>query len=778
MDIAEGFVVCEKIKKEEILKELQEKKELKNYTFLTFSELENKLYGLCAKESIFTLMREYQLSYALAAEFMRYIPYVEDKFYHNPKLDSLVSAKRFLIQRNLYIRDAFFDLRLRRLPMTFVSEENPVLQKRAMERVLQYTAVKVYAKESCTYTPTVYVFHDIYDEAVFVCNQIAKLVREGIPYHKIHICNMDEEYAVLFERLAVTYSLPISLPKHKNINALPIAKQFLHLCGSKESFAEILRELDAKSEYYRVIFNLIVEYNLEAKNPWEYRAFFYEVFKKISYTAPVYEDMITVDKPRVFTDDEYVFFLGLNLGYAPAVYRDEEYLSDTELSLLNLPTSTEKNKAEKENLKRVLLGTKNITVSYKRFKGSEEYLPSDCIRELKLEVREGVNLYGYSPTEDRIRLGILYTLYQKYRVSDAALTEYSLTDLKYQQYDNRYKKIEPSLMDERYRDNPLKMAYSNLKTFFACPFSYYADRILGLNEFKPSMSARLGSFSHAVLEDSYSPDFDFGKSVIKNTALLAEDGKDKFYFTVMKDVLQDLIEYNRRQEGLSVLNTVERETHIVYAEDGFIFEGFIDKLLYTELNGEIYAAIIDYKTGKDVISLDNASDGFHLQLPSYMFLLSKYEKFKNKPLHIIGIYLQKVNIIALDNTMDIVSQREKSFRLQGFSVRSRELLRMLDPNFDKSDYIAGMSTLKSGEFSRYARLITEDEQGELIKLVEGLIHRANREIRGAEFAIAPKEINGKNESCTFCKYKDICYMKYEDLVELAVKPYPKEKEAV
>lgn len=776
MEIAEGFVVCDKSKKEEILKELNQKKEIKNYIFLTLSELENKLYGFCAKDSIFTLMQEYRMSYALALEYMRYIPYVEDKAYHNPKLDSLVTAKRLLLQRGLYIQDAFFPLRLRQFPLTFVCLEENALLKKVRERVAQYTVVADYIPCMRTHKPVVHAFHDIYDEVVFVCNRITELVRKKVPYHKIHICNMDREYAFLFERLAGTYSLPLQLPKHKNINALPIAKRFLSLCGIKESFAEVLQDLDSESKYYRLIFNLIVTYNLENKRPSEYRTFFYEQFKQTPFSSTVYEDMISVENPRVFSDDEYVFYLGLNLGSAPRVYRDEQYLTDMELSILNLPTSAEKNIVEKEGLKRILLGTKNITVSFKRFKGSEEYLPSNCIFELGLEVIEEKNAYGYSKTEDRIRLGILYTLYQKYRISDSALEQYSLKDLDYQRYDNKYKKIDNSLMTERYRDKPLKMAYSNLKTFFACPFAYYADRILGLNEFKPSMSARLGSFSHAVLEDSYSPDFDFDKSVVKNTALLAEDGKDKFYFMVMQDILRDLIDFNRRQEGLSVLNTVEREAHIVYTEEEFLFEGFIDKLLYTEINGEIYAAIIDYKTGKDVISLDNASDGFHLQLPSYMFLLSKYDKFQGKPLHVIGIYLQKVNIIALDNTMDIVSQREKSFKLQGFSVQSRELLRMLDPNFDKSEYIAGMSTLKSGEFSRYARLITEDNQKELIELVENLIRRANREIRSAEFTIAPKYIDGKNESCTFCRYRDICYMKYEDLVELAVKPYPKEKE--
>ena len=52
--------------------------------------------------------------------------------------------------------------------------------------------------------------------------------------------------------------------------------------------------------------------------------------------------------------------------------------------------------------------------------------------------------------------------------------------------------------------------------------------------------------------------------------------------------------------------------------------------MYTQIDDEIYAVLIDYKTGKDVLSLDNVEDGFHLQLPAYMYLLSCYEPFQGK----------------------------------------------------------------------------------------------------------------------------------------------------
>ena len=157
-----------------------------------------------------------------------------------------------------------------------------------------------------------------------------------------------------------------------------------------------------------------------------------------------------------------------------------------------------------------------------------------------------------------------------------------------------------------------------------------------------------------------------------------------------------------------------------------------------------------------------------------MYLLSKYEPFKDKKINIIGIYLQKVNIIALDNTISIEEQRNKSFRLQGYSNKDRSLLALLDPNYYSSDYIQSMMTLKSGEFGRFSKIISNDEINDMIILVDDLINKASIDIHNGEFSISPKKIDGVNQSCTFCKYKDLCFVKYNDFIDLEKKEFKKE----
>ena len=46
------------------------------------------------------------------------------------------------------------------------------------------------------------------------------------------------------------------------------------------------------------------------------------------------------------------------------------------------------------------------------------------------------------------------------------------------------------------------------------------------------------------------------------------------------------------------------------------------------------------------------------------------------------------------------------------------------------------------------------------------VKEASSKIINAEFDINPKKMKDEIRSCKYCKYKDICYMKNEDIVNL------------
>ncbi len=776
--LKEGFVICEEEEKRRILEE----NTMKNYIFMTPNILLKNIYGGVKKEALFSLMDQYSLSYDLAKEYMKYIPYVLDKTYNNIKLDSLVSAKSYLKKMGFIEDNPLFNYRLNQFPITFLTSNYTKELQNIIAELKKKTEVILFTKESLKLKPNVYEYKSIKEECYGIMNEMKKLHEEGIPYQRMYLINMSSNHEFIFKRLSKTYNIPIHFKPIRNITHTAFAKKFLHLLEEKESFSEILATV-GDSNYIKPLMALISDYSLEDKSPKDYIDFFQREFKNFKYEDTLYEDMVNVSDIVSLGDMDYAFYMGFNQGVSPKIYKDEEYLSDSLLHELGLSTSVEKNIEERNKLIFFIENTKNLFISYPIKVQVNELYPSSLIQALDLKTYTKDAPLGYSLAEDNLRLSVDMSIYDKTKEISPKLEFYNVEHIPYNTYDNTFKGISKKHMEERFKENAsISLSYSTMKYYFECPFHYYCDNILKLSTFESTSATRLGTYSHAVLQDSYNSDFDFVKSTEKNLNegikdLNSKDAlKDKFYFSQMNEILMDLIHYNKRHEELSELKNVLCEEHIIFEEGNLKFHGFIDKLLYTEINGEIYAAIMDYKTGKDYITLDNVEDGFHLQLPSYMYLLSKAERFKGKKIHIIGIYLQKVNMIALDRNLDKLEQREKSFRLQGFTISDPALILMLDPFYNKSDYIQSMMTTKNGNFGRFAKLLSEEQEEDLIELVDVFIHKTKDGIMEAQFDIAPKRIEGNDVSCTFCKYKDICFKKYEDYVFLEEKKFGSEVE--
>lgn len=766
--IKEGFIICDNDTKKRIIKET---KNFKNYMFISLSDIESKLFGNIDKTAIFKLVHKYEISYELALELINYIKYVERINYSNPKLDSLVSMRNYLISEGLLTIDKLFINRLKQYPVTFINPTMNKRLKRLVNELNRYTNVYYISDNKNEYNHNVYHFDNSYDECVYMFNEINKLIKDGIPLNNIYIMNSDDSYEYILKRLAHNYNIPVEFKSDKNILTCDFAKDVLYKLDKYDDFNELILNIDKESIFYNKFIDMINEYKLYKYKPNVLREFIINKFKNMSYEAIKYKDSINVKVNYNPKDSDYVFFLGLNLGSAPKIHKNDKYLDDCELAILDLDASYDKNVEEKNKLIEFIKTTKNLYLSYKDSDSSNDYEKSNIIEELSLDVIDKEIELGINEKEDNIRLSLAYDGFVKYK-NKSYLLEYNLNHLRYQKFDNKYKQINKELLEERFSEKPLKMAYSNMKTYYACPFYYYADRILYLNEFKPNMAARLGSYSHKVLEESYRDDFDFNVSVENAKIEYATDSKDLFYFTKMEETLRNLIEFNRIHESKSKLDNVVMEPHIVLDGDGYIFEGYVDKLLYQIIDNEVYAVIIDYKTGKDIISLNNVKDGFNLQLPIYMLLLSEYEKFKGLNINILGIYLQKVNMIALKNgKKSIEEQVNKSFMLQGYTIDEYELIEMIDGNYNNSDYIQSMKTGKDGLFYKYAKVMSKDDEITLVSLVKELIEQAANNIKEAKFDIAPKEIDGKNQSCTFCKYSDICFKTYNDTVKLEKKPF-------
>ena len=77
-----------------------------------------------------------------------------------------------------------------------------------------------------------------------------------------------------------------------------------------------------------------------------------------------------------------------------------------------------------------------------------------------------------------------------------------------------------------------------------------------------------------------------------------------------------------------------------------------------------------------------------------------------------------------------------------------------------------MKVKKDGEFSAYSKVLTDKDMDVIENIVVSKIKDCANKISDGSFEIAPKVVDNKNISCSFCNYKDICYKKNDDVVEL------------
>jgi ATP-dependent helicase/nuclease subunit B len=176
--------------------------------------------------------------------------------------------------------------------------------------------------------------------------------------------------------------------------------------------------------------------------------------------------------------------------------------------------------------------------------------------------------------------------------------------------------------------------------------------------------------------------------------------------------------------------------------------------------------LIDYKTGNPDININNVIYGIDMQLPIYWYLVVNSTLIKEPKF--VGMYLQK--ILSTDQKIDeektLEEQKENNLKLVGYSTDNMSRVEVFDPTFEKSIYIKGMSLTKEGRFNANTKIITDTELDKLVNIIDNTINTDRDNILSGEFNINPKQIGDKLVGCDYCKYRDICFRKNEDIVSL------------
>lgn len=759
--------------KEDILKEIDDSNKLYNIKIISLEALYEEFTFKISKEMIYFLMKHYNTTVDIAK---RYLKSLQDTMLisndiSNFQINYLIQIKNELINYHL-IRENhekcynyYNNYQLIVIGYNYIDNKYRLL----LNNFKHVTIIN--DEQNIKEGLIVYKFKTIEQEINYVLDDISNKIHNGVDINKIKITGVTKDYYFLLNFFSNMYNLPITIPNEISLFDTLIGKEFLESIKTNET--TLFLDRMQNKELYNKFVNIINEY--------PFRTSFSDVYclimddLKHTYLNNEYINDIKIVSFNNyhFKDDEYIYVMGLNQGSFPRVMSDEEYLSDKIKEQIGLTTTPIFNKEVKKEAMIKLSHINHLCISYSLASTFNSLEPSTIIKEYKMkEIEKDFYITNYSNQVNKYILNTKLDDYNKYGSIDQCLKD--LTNkygyLEYDSFDNSFKGINNQLLRENLK-NMVTLSYTSLDKYNKCAFAYYIERILKLDIYEDKFQTKVGSVFHYVLEKAFQKSFNFENEYQKGIDLYFNNmtNKEEFLLIRLKEELKFVI--NTINEQLEYINydqtLYEHKVDIeINANLKIKFSGVIDKLFFKESDTKTYVAIIDYKTGSITTSINNSKYGLNLQLPIYIYL-SKKSDLKN--VVVTGFYYQTIlqNEIKADNNIDYLDKKKKYLRLQGYTLDTTDDSIKFDKTEANSKLIQSLRRKQDGTFDSRSKVLTQEDIDSLEKLVEIKIKEAGNDIINGKFNINPKEIDKANVSCKLCKYKDLCYMKQNDIVKLS-----------
>lgn len=737
-----------------------------NVKVITLSELKRKYYFDYDNKAIYFVSNKYSCIPEIAKIYIENIYYLKD--IDNEKINFLKDIKNDLDTNNLLTYNNLFKEFLKGKEIVLYNLKYvDKFYKNIFKELEEFSKVTIYNDEDNSTVKELYKANNSEEEIAFVCSKITKLIKSGVNINNIKLANVKSDYEFIIRKTFKLFNIPINLPSFETIKSTSLVIKFKELYNSdiNETIEKLKEFINTKEEndIFKSIINVVNTY-LWANDFLLVKGMVFNDIDNIKTPREKLKNAVEVIefKKELVSDNDYVFLIGYNEGVIPINYKDEDYLSDAIKEKLDLSTSFELNENAMNETKDNIRNIKNLIVTYPNHNlSSEIYISSSYEKDLFDEKELNIS-FNESNDYNKLKLVSEKDENSKFGTITDNLLKLSshYKDMKYNSYDNKYKAIDKSKIKDFFKDG-LTLSYTSINDYYMCSFRYYLDYVLKINKFEDTFEATVGSIFHKILSMCFDHDIDIIRTYeteIENSNYEFNES-EKFFLSILKDELVLIIETIKNQLSYTQLTNSMYEKKIVIDVDKDLqirFKGFVDKILYNEFNGKTVLAIIDYKTGNPNLNINNTIYGLEMQLPVYIYLI----KNEIKDVKIGGFYLQKI----LNNTTD-KEKRLDSLKLQGYTNSDLDYIDKVDSSFNDSKVIKSLRTSSKG-FYYYSKMINDEEIDILYNVVDSKIKEASKDILDAKFDINPKEMNNENIGCSFCKYKDICFMKPKDTVTL------------
>lgn len=602
--------------------------------------------------------------------------------------------------------------------------------------------------------------------------------------------------------------------------------------GNKISELQDLGLIDLANEYmasYKIILDILDEIVLIFKNEKitidKYRQILKIGLKNSELgKIPGTQDQVIVgdvERSRSHKVDT-IFIIGLNDGSFPSINKAEGFFGDKDRELLRddgieLANGTIDNLYEENfNIYKVFsTAERKLYLSYASsdFEG-KSLRPSMLVSKIKkmfpkLKEESDVIQKNYEITniektyqellenisqlqENKEINNIWYSIFEYYKGKDNWYNKLA-KDLQGIDYTNVPENIKPEIIEKLY-GNTITTSVSKLEKFAGCPFSYYLQYGLRIQE-KEELKVQsfdTGSFMHEMIDE-------FFKKVKEENINLAEliSDEEKIQDIVNK-VIKEKLDMGKNYNFVATSKykvLVKRLNRIVVKALKFIIEG----LVYSDFNiegteiefgqkgkykpieitlengkkleiiGKIdrvdtansedgkYLRIIDYKSSARNIDLNEVYAGLQIQLLTYMDAVCKEEDLI--PAGVLYFSLLE-QIIKTDKKMSedkIEEELRKQFKMKGLILADIKVIKLHDKNLESGTSKLIPATITKGGAISESK--TSGVKKQEFKILQDYIYKTikeiSKEILKGNISIKPYYKKGKTP-CKYCNYKSIC----------------------
>ncbi len=757
----DALVICTTAFKNNVLKKASEEGIFLNCKFMSLEEFIKNYFFDYDFKAVKYLTDNYDMEIDVAETYLNNLYFIENKKYNNEKLDILVKYKKELAENKLLFENPLFSSYLKKWEKIIVTGYGR-LDKfyRDIFTELKAEIIEFDLKEK---EFEYHSFDTMEKEVQYLYNRISQLLEKKVDINNIYVMNAGSCYESYFNRYNEYFHFKIEQRNEDSFSSLTIVKKFIEILKGKDKLAIndfIVR--NSESKHIATIVSIINKYvQIE-----EYTDLIIDELKDTRIKNESYTNIVRrVNLFEPFNENDYVFLLGFN-DSCPSLSVDTDYITDDIKYLAGLSNTEEKNNIKKHNVLSYLSNIDNLYLSYCKNSLMDNFNPSVLLEEMIVKERKNNAVgFAYSNKLNRYRLSKKLDQFSKYNFKDENLEKLYSTyqDNNYLQYDHSYKQINKEL------DESLNLSYSQINNYFRCPFKYFIERKLKINDETSQFHLQLGNIFHEVLKKVFEDDMIDEKVIsclidetIEKVISEQRYTESEKYFTrsLKEELLQD-IEIIRKQHQKIGFENYEYEKEVkVPVTENIEFKGIIDKLIHQKVDEERLIAVIDYKTGSEEFKEDKVEDGLSLQLPSYLYLASQI--FKGEEKKYAGFYIQ--HLINSDNKYDgkktIREKKIDSMKLDGKSNGDDKLknIQAFDPDCQGSEFIKAL-TIKDNRISGKKRGISNAEIEDLIALTERKIKEAGTAILQRDFPVSPYDYN---EACKYCTYSDICYKRNSD----------------